>query len=316
MSDARTGESAHLAPLILVVDDQEWTSRSIESILQPRGHAVVRAYTGQQATQLVGKLAPDAILVDFQLPDMDGVEVVTQLRKSATVSSTTPILLMTSANLTRAARLSALGAGVWDVLRHPINSEEFVLRLDTFIRVKQSSDQLREEGLSDPVTGFYNAQGLLQRAREISADARRLDRAVACVALGGDLFESEPAPSSGDLTPDEVEIAKALRTVTRVSDAVGRLPSGEFVILAPGADESGALRLLERMREVFDEAGREVGRRDTIERLRLNLRGGYYAASAVSPADPEELLLRATKALRRAQAEQPGASFTVRAYEA
>src|SRR6056297_853388 len=152
MSEARTGGSSHLAPLILVVDDQEWTSRSIESILQPRGHAVVRAYTGQQATQLVGKLAPDAILVDFQLPDMDGVEVVTQLRKSPTVSPTTPILMITSSNLTRAARLSALGAGAWDVLRHPINSEEFILRLDTFIRVKQGSDQLLEDGLSDPAT--------------------------------------------------------------------------------------------------------------------------------------------------------------------
>jgi len=316
MSDARNGENAPLAPLILVVDDQEWTSRSIESILQPRGHAVVRAYTGEQATQLVGKLAPDAILVDFQLPDMDGVEVVTQLRKSPTVSPTTPILMITSSNLTRAARLSALGAGAWDVLRHPINSEEFILRLDTFIRVKQGSDQLLEDGLSDPATGFYNAQGLLQRAREISADARRLERDVACVALGGDLFDEERAASRGDLTPDEVEVTAALRAVTRLSDAIGRLPSGEFVVLAPGADDAGALRLLDRMREALDEAGREVGRRDAIERLRTNLRGGYYATSAMSPADPEELLLRATKALRQAQAEEPGASFTVRAYEA
>lgn len=316
MSEARKGESPHLAPLILVVDDQEWTSRSIESILQPRGHAVVRAYTGQQATQLVGKLAPDVILVDFQLPDMDGVEVVRQLRMSPTVSSTTPILMVTSSNLTRAARLSALGAGVWDVLRHPINSEEFVLRLDTFIRVKQSSDELLEDGLADPATGFYNAQGLLQRAREISADALRLERNVACVALGGDLFEDDRVAAAGDLTPDEVEITEALRAVTRVSDAVGRLPSGEFVVLAPGADEPGILRLLDRMRAALDDAGREAGRHDAIERLRLNLRGGYYAASAVSPADAEELLLRATKALRRAQAEEADTSFMVRAYEA
>lgn len=316
MSDARTGANSNLAPLVLVVDDQEWTPRSIESILQPRGHAVVRAYNGEQAIQLVGKLAPDAILVDFKLPDMDGIEVVTELKKSATVSASTPILMISSSNLTRSARLSALGAGVWDVLRHPVNSEEFVLRLDNFIRVKQGSDQLREDGLADPVTGFYNAQGLLKRAREISADARRLERDVACVALGSDMFDEERAGSIEDLTPDEVEIINALRTVTRFSDAVGRLPSGEFVVLAPGADDAGALRLLERVQEAFDEAGREASRRDSIERLRLNLRGGYYSASAVSPADPEELLLRATKALRRAQTVDAGAPFTVRAYEA
>jgi len=316
MTHDRSGEGSTLAPLILVVDDQEWTSRSIESILQPRGHAVVRAYTGEQALQLVGKVAPDAILVDFQLPDMDGIDVVAELRRSPTVSPATPILVVTSSKLTRAARLSALSAGVWDVLRHPVDAEEFVLRLDSFIRVKQSADRLREDGLADPVTGFYNAQGILRRAREISADARRLERAVACVALGGDLFDDREVGTPDDLGADEVELIEALRTVTRVSDAVGRLSTGEFVVVAPGADSAGAARLIDRMRETLEEAGRSERRRDAVERLQRSLRGGYYSASVNSPADPEEMLLRATKALRRAQSEADGRSFTVRAYEA
>lgn len=316
MTQASSDEKSPLAPLILVVDDQEWTSRSIESILQPRGHAVVRAYTGQQAIELVGKLAPDGILVDFHLPDMDGVDVVAELRKSPTVSPATPILMVSSSNLTRAARLSALGAGVWDVLRHPVDSEELVLRLSSFIAVKQSADRLREDGLADPVTGFYNAQGILRRAREISADARRLDRAVACVALGGDLFDEHEVRSTDDFTRDEVELIEALRTVTRVSDAVGRLSTGEFVVVAPGADQAGALRLIDRMKESLDEAGRTEDRRPAVERLWRSLRGGYYAASVTSPAAPEELLLRATKALRRAQSVENGDAFTVRAYEA
>jgi PleD family two-component response regulator len=304
------------APLILLIDDQEWTSRSIESVLQPRGCAVVRAFTGRQALQLVDKLSPDAIVIDFHLPDLDCVDVVTQLRRSPSVSPATPILMVTSSKLTRAARLSVLGAGVWDVLRHPVDFEEFVLRLDSFISVKQSSDALREEGLADPTTGFYNAQGLLRRAREISADARRLERAVGCVALGGDLFDHGDVRSEADLTPDEIELIDALRSVTRVSDAVGRLPTGEFVILAPGADEEGVLALIDRMKTALDRAGRDMARRVAVERLWRGLRGGYATAGLTSPTDPEDLLLRATKALRRAQADDSGESFTVRAYEA
>jgi PleD family two-component response regulator len=244
------------------------------------------------------------------------VDVVTELRKSPTVSPATPILMVTSSKLTRAARMSVLGAGVWDVLRHPVDAEEFVLRLDSFISVKQSADQLRDDGLADPITGFYNAQGLLRRAREISADSRRLERAVGCVAFGGDLFDQHDVKSETDLPPDEVELIETLRIVTRVSDAVGRLPTGEFVVVAPGADEAGVLALIDRMKEALDQARKDFTRRAAAERLGRGLRGGYSTMSVQSPASPEDLLLRATKALRRAQIEESGEAFMVRPYEA
>src|SRR5690606_3902115 len=58
-------------PLVLLIDDQEWTSRSIESILRPKGHVVLKAYTGQQALELVTKVNPDVVIVDVHLPDID-----------------------------------------------------------------------------------------------------------------------------------------------------------------------------------------------------------------------------------------------------
>ena len=63
-----------LTPLVLLVDDQEWTSRSIESILRPKGHVVLKAYTGRQALDLVQKVSPDAMIVDFHLPDLDDLD--------------------------------------------------------------------------------------------------------------------------------------------------------------------------------------------------------------------------------------------------
>lgn len=306
-------------PLIMLVDDQEWTSRSIESILRPRGHAVVKAYTGQQALDLVAKLDPDAILVDFHLPDLDGIDVARECRESPTVSPSTPILMMTNGDVTRAQRLEALGSGVWDILRHPVDPNELILRIGNFIQVKQSTDRIREEGLTDPQTGFYNARGLLRRMREISADSRRLERSVACLALGGDLFAQDPvdpAELEGPLRPDDRELMRALHAITRESDTVGRLPSGEFIVVALGTDETGAEQLFERLTGFIAERS-EAARATPEGVLPLRLRAGSYAPPGGDTMPPaEEILLRATRALRRAQAEETEGPFRVRSYRA
>jgi CheY-like chemotaxis protein len=57
-------EKAHPAPLVLIANDQEWSARSLESILGPNGYAVVRAYTGQQALERARTSQPDIIILD------------------------------------------------------------------------------------------------------------------------------------------------------------------------------------------------------------------------------------------------------------
>ncbi len=102
--------ASDLTPLVLLIDDQEWTSRSIESILRPKGHVVLKAYTGQQALDLVQKVSPDALIVDVHLPDIDGIDLVRQLRASPTIQSMTPILMITGGS-TLAAGFVCSAAG-------------------------------------------------------------------------------------------------------------------------------------------------------------------------------------------------------------
>ena len=304
-----------LTPLVLLVDDQEWTSRSIESILRPKGHVVLKAYTGQQALDLVKKVSPDAILVDVHLPDLDGVDVVRRLKASMTVYPTTPIIMITNGTVGRAERLEALSAGVWDILTHPVDPNELILRMDTFVRAKQEADRVRDEGLTDPKTGFYNVRGILRRAKEISADAARFDRPLTCIAFGPHLLGKRWKAEEEDAFAEAMgaPVAAALRLVTRVSDTVGRLGPGEFVVVAPGTGPEGAVRLADRVIEALEAA---VGTRDpgfTMEAL-SQLRAGFYAVTRDDPTTPEDLLLRATMALRQAQADD--GSFRVRSYDA
>jgi two-component system cell cycle response regulator len=299
-----------LTPLVLLVDDQEWTARSIESILRPKGHVVLKAYTGQQALDLVQKVSPDALLVDLHLPDIDGIDLVRQLKAYPTIQSMTPVLMITGGAVGRAQRLEALGAGAWDVLTHPVDPNELILRMETFVRAKHDSDKLRDEGLTDPGTGFYNTRGILRRAKEIGADAVRFDRPLTCIAFGPPAFGENG--STEELT-DEVarQVAAALRSVTRVSDTIGRLGPGEFIVVAPGTDQAGAVRLADRVFEAVEGSAKAA----LLDPARLKqIRAGFCAASPDEPTTPEDLLLKATLALRKAQAD--GGSFRVRAYDA
>lgn len=301
-----------LTPLVLLIDDQEWTSRSIESILRPKGHVVLKAYTGQQALDLVQKVSPDALIVDVHLPDIDGIDLVRQLRSSPTIQSMTPILMITGGSVSRAERLEALGAGAWDILTHPVDPNELILRMETMIRAKQDADRLRDEGLTDPLTGFYNARGILRRAKEIGADAIRFERPLTCIAFGPHTFRDSARDAEAVAETLSRKVATALRAVTRVSDTVGRLGHGEFVVVAPGTDEGGAVRLVDRVFAAMESA--TVGSDLLDPDLLKQVRAGFCAIHGDEPMTPEDLLLKATMALRKAQAEE--GSFRVRAYDA
>ncbi len=308
-------KATDLTPLVLLVDDQEWTSRSIESILRPKGHVVLKAYTGQQALDLVGKVSPDAILVDVNLPDADGIDLIRRLKESATVHATTPILTLTSSSIGRVERLEALGAGAWDVLTHPVDANELILRMDTFVRAKQEADRVRDRGLTDPATGFYNVRGILQRAKEIAADASRHDRSMTCVAFGPHSSATTEAGEAAEMVAELLgrPVAEALRSVTRISDTIGRLGPGEFVVVSPGTDQKGALRLADRVLEAIEADPNRNAYGVSTETL-AQIRAGFCAVSGPDAATPEDMLLRATMALRKAQADD--GSFRVRAHEA
>jgi diguanylate cyclase (GGDEF)-like protein len=189
--------------------------------------------------------------------------------------------------------------------------------METFIRAKQDSDRVRDEGLTDPGTGFYNVRGILRRAKEVSADAVRFHRPLTCLAFGPHTFAGDTGDPAGMEALVEMisqHVATALRSVTRLSDTVGRLGPGEFVVVAPGTDQDGAVRLADRVLRAIEDAG-DCERRSPVDLEQLRqIRAGFCAVEGEEPTSPEDLLLKATMALRRAQAGD--SSFRVRAYDA
>lgn len=293
-------------PLAIVIDDQEWTARSLESILSPAGFAVLKAYTGRQALELVQRVRADVLFVDLDLPDVDGRDLCRNLVSRGAVQASTPILALCTTRPPREQRLEILRAGAWDIVSLPLDPEELVLRLQALVRAKQAVDDAADRSLLDAETGFYNVKGLMRRLSELTAEARRYTRPLACVVVGPrddtrtrSILREILAMDSTAATarePDVVEaavsMAEALARVTRTSDAKGLLGDQHFVILAPDTGMDGAVRLAERVLERYSVAGEEEAPVCV---------GLYATESSQDPLSPGDLLTRATTAFRRAQ---------------
>ena len=295
-------------PLVLLANDQEWSARSLESILGPAGFASVRAYTGRQTMDLARRTRPDVIIVDSGLPDISGVELCQRLRDDPEFSLSTPIVITTSGPASRAQRLEAYRAGAWEFFSQPLDSEALLLRLAVYVKAKREIDRSREESLLDSATGLYNVRGLARRAREIGADATRRRSPLACVAIMT-VPDAMDTSTSEDIDPRVTEhLSEICRRTARSSDVVGRLGRSEFAIIAPATDDKGAVRLLERLREMVETVPLSL---DGAPR-QLRVRAGYCAVDdfAQASVDAVELLLRAATALRHGRNGEASRAIT------
>jgi two-component system KDP operon response regulator KdpE len=122
------GVAAH-APLVLLVEDEPQMRRFLRATLPGHGYRLVEAETANQGLIEAGTRAPDLILLDLGLPDMDGVEVTRRLREW----SATPIIVI-SARGQETDKVEALDAGADDYLTKPFGTGELLARLRVALR--------------------------------------------------------------------------------------------------------------------------------------------------------------------------------------
>jgi pilus assembly protein CpaE len=125
-----------MAPKILIADDDPETLRLVSLMLQRQGYQVVTANNGVQAIGLARVEKPDLMIVDVMMPDLDGFEVVRQLRKNAE-TATTPILMFTAKSQVE-DKVQGYEAGADDYLTKPVHPAELQARLKSLLARAQS----------------------------------------------------------------------------------------------------------------------------------------------------------------------------------
>ena len=117
---------------ILIVDDDQKTTATIELYLHHHGHRTACAHSGTEAIDFFRKLLPDIVILDLMLPGIDGVDVARLVR----LESETPIIMLTARGLEE-DRLRGFEAGADDYVIKPFSPRELMARVDAVLRRSQ-----------------------------------------------------------------------------------------------------------------------------------------------------------------------------------
>ena len=118
----------------LIVEDEKNIASFISTILQTNNYKTILSHTGENAINLTKSHCPDIILLDLGLPDMDGLDVLKEIRQWSQV----PIIII-SARQQESEKVTALDLGADDYISKPFGTKELLARLRTALRHSSSS---------------------------------------------------------------------------------------------------------------------------------------------------------------------------------
>ena len=254
-------QSEILSAKILVVDDYEDNVRLLEHVLREAGyHHITAIVDSRQVAELHREHRYDLILLDIQMPHMDGFEVMEVLRTIEN-DSYLPVLALTAQ---QTHKLRALKAGAKDFITKPFEVDEVLMRVHNMLEVRLLHEQARNQAkllesaaLQDPLTGLANRRLLPERVWMAIAHARRNKSAMAVLYLDLDGFKDindTLGHAAGDVLLKLV--ATRLVAAVREEDTVARLGGDEFMIAlwqVIGADDTAkvAAKLIETISQPY-----------------------------------------------------------------
>ncbi|MCC7430482.1 response regulator [bacterium] len=125
---------------VLIVDDEQEAVDLMSTFLEQNGVVVFKAYNGESGLELVQKEKPDIVILDLQMPKMNGFEVSKAI-KSKNETRLIPIIMLTG-NSDFDARISGLESGVDDFMTKPYNFKELLFKVRNLVNLKKYTDEL------------------------------------------------------------------------------------------------------------------------------------------------------------------------------
>ena len=148
---------------ILVVEDEKSISHFISAVLSTNGYEAMQARTGLEALSMISSHCPDLIILDLGLPDMDGMDILRQLRSWSSL----PVVVVSARSHER-DKVTALDLGADDYLTKPFGTDELLARVRTAIRhtrTTSGNNEVAQRGtytVGDLVVDFNKHQALVR----------------------------------------------------------------------------------------------------------------------------------------------------------
>ena len=215
---------------VLVADDTESVRALFRKLLLAEGHDVIAVQDGAEALAAVEKQHPDIVLLDVQMPRMDGLEVCRRL-KSDPATRLTPVVLVTGQS-DMSDRIKGIEAGADEFLTKPVHPHELRARVASLSRMKQLIDAL------DSAEAAFMTLALTIEARDPNTNGHCERLAHHAVLLGRTLGLG-------------AEDLNALHRGGYLHD-VGKVGVPDAVLLKPGKLTAEEMELMRRHPEIGD----------------------------------------------------------------
>ncbi|MBV8949615.1 MAG: diguanylate cyclase [Actinobacteria bacterium] len=289
---------------VLVAEDSLVVRAVVRQHLEEHGYSVVEADNGEAAIEICRESPPDIVLLDIEMPGLNGHEVL-KILKSDPVLGNVPVVFLTGRTHTGDV-VEGLRLGAHDYLKKPFEVTELIARVNAAVRVKILEDELRSRNAeldlisrTDPLTLLYNRRHILERLEQFATSARARGNHIGAVMFDIDHFK-RINDSAGHAGGDAVlrEFAARLHNSFREDDVAGRWGGEEFVVLVPDADEGMVRHLAETARQCAAGAPFVIANDAADENLDVTTSAGFALDDG---RDLPALIMRADRALYRAK---------------
>ena len=282
-------------PTILVVDDMTTTLLLLHDLLKDT-YEVKIAKSGTKALEILESPNDiDLILLDIEMPDINGYDVCKRIKNNETIKNI-PIIFITG-RTSQEDEEYGLNLGAIDYITKPFNKAIVKLRIKNYLDLKIKNDMLEKLSMYDGLTNIRNRRYFDETFEKTFNEIKRDKKSLAVLMIDIDFFKpynDNYGHGQGDETLRKV--AKALeKTIKRASDFVARYGGEEFVILLKDINKDGveavANNLLNAVREL--KITHEFSKIENY--VTVSIGASFYNSS--SDITKLELLLKADETL-------------------
>lgn len=260
---------------ILIVDDTKANLISLEAILEGENLNILTVSNGNDALKMLLKIKIDIILLDVQMPGMNGFEVA-ELMRANHKTKDIPIIFITAINKEEEYIFKGYELGAVDYLYKPISNEILKSKVKVFVKLNEQTKIIEEKTRAleekiiqleliekklnhliriDELTGVFNRRAFEEIFKLEWARTIRSKGSFSALMIDIDNFKNFN-DTYGHLKGDEClkDVAQKIdNTLRRITDQVARLGGEEFVVLLPETDSEGAKLIAEEIRKNIED---------------------------------------------------------------
>ena len=234
-------------PCILIIDDSQLELRATSRILSAM-YDVKIASSGREGLRIAQEEEIALILLDLNMPEMSGFEVLIEL-KDCDMTKEIPVIIITSSESSN-DEVRGLALGASDFIRKPLDAI-VSFRVSMCLQLVTQMKMIERFGLIDGLTGINNRRSFDQSIKTAWAHALRSKTNIGLMLIDVDKFKNfndEYGHINGDLCLQVIS-DKMLKTIMRGNDSVYRWGGEEFAVMLPETPIEGVLEVAERIRK-------------------------------------------------------------------